>query len=192
MNRIDRIKSRDSLFWMPFSSCSSCSSCRQRRIRLRRRFRLRRAYGGQAGGRERLKRRNVCCPQTTRMDADAGPFFCLSASICVNLQATPDSVAALRAGPILRLSAESRHEPCQSTPIKANQGQSRLKKDIRRIRLHENRSAANRPRPQIEIHGAAFARLQSGGEHSMLWVLDALTGDLHLCKNHYDERAARN
>ena len=41
--------------------------------------------------------RKGLCPQITQMHADAGLFFSLSASICVNLRATPDSVAAGRA-----------------------------------------------------------------------------------------------
>jgi hypothetical protein len=35
------------------------------------------------------------CPQITQMDADQELFFSVSASICVNLRAIPDSVAAL-------------------------------------------------------------------------------------------------
>jgi len=38
------------------------------------------------------------CPQITQMDADEELFFFVSASICVNLRAILDSVAAGRAG----------------------------------------------------------------------------------------------
>jgi hypothetical protein len=41
--------------------------------------------------------------QNPPMDADTGPFFCLSASICVNLRAIPDFVAAGRVGPFAPL-----------------------------------------------------------------------------------------
>jgi len=37
------------------------------------------------------------CPQITQMDADEDVSFSVSASICVNLRAIPDSVAAGRA-----------------------------------------------------------------------------------------------
>src|SRR5208283_3569368 len=59
------------------------------------------------------------CPQITQMHADTGPFSCRSASICVNPRATPDSVAAVGAGPICG------HFPKAATKH-ADQGQSRL------------------------------------------------------------------